>query len=144
MIIQVLVAFLATVSFAALFNVPSKQYIYCGITGAIGWFFYLLLHNYNGSVVVASFVATAVLTAVSRLFAVHRKTPITIFLIAGIFPLVPGAGIYYTAYYLITNDNMMALNKGLETAKIAVAIALGIVCVFSLPYGFFKGIGRKQ
>ena len=39
------------------------------------------------------------------------------FLISGIFALVPGAGIYYTAYYFIMGDNAMAVAKGVETFK---------------------------
>ena len=59
------------------------------------------------------------------------------FLISGIFPLVPGAGIYYTGYNVFMSDNAQALDKGMETIKIAVAIALGIGIVLSLPAFFF-------
>ena len=61
----------------------------------------------------------------------------TVFLICGIFPIVPGAGIYYTGYHFFMRDNAMALTKGLETIKIAIAIALGIGIVLSLPQFFF-------
>lgn len=144
MIVQLIVAFFATVSFSILFNVPKEQYICCGITGAMGWFFYLVITANQGSVATASLVATIMLTALSRYFAVTRKTPITIFLISGIFPLVPGAGIYYTAYHLIMNENELAIYKGMETAKVAIAIVLGIVLVLSLPNGLFSGGRFKQ
>lgn len=137
-ILQTLVAFFATVSFAVLFQVPRHQYFWSGITGSLGWLCYLLVNQSYGSVVVASFAATLALTAVSRFFAVWRKTPITIFLICGIFPLVPGAGIYYTAYYFIIGDNAMAAAKGTETLKIAVAITLGIVIILSIPQKIFR------
>ena len=71
----------------------------------------------------------------------------TVFLITGIFPLVPGAGIYYTGYHLFMSDNSLALDKGLETIKIAVAIALGIGIVLSLPPFLFaprKGGKEKR
>lgn len=135
---QVLVAFLATIAFSGLFNVPKEQYLFCGLTGALGWFCYLKVYSLGESMVIACFGATLMLTLVSRFFAVYRKMPITIFLISGIFPLVPGAGIYYTAYYLIMNDNVLALEKGMETAKIAIVIALGIVFILSLPQRIFN------
>ena len=91
----------------------------------------------NLGVVAASFFATVALAWFSRIFAFCRKTPVTVFLITGIFPLVPGAGIYYTGYHLFMSDNSQALLKGLETIKIAVAIALGIGIVLSLPAFFF-------
>ncbi|MGL4736856.1 MAG: threonine/serine exporter family protein [Cellulosilyticaceae bacterium] len=143
MITQLIVAFFATVSFSVLFHIPRKQCMCCGITGATGWLCYLIATNRGVSVVMASFVATAALTALARVFAVQRRTPITLFLIAGIFPLVPGAGIYYTAYHFIMGENQLAMDKGLETVKIAVAIAMGIVCIFSLSSKLFEGFNFK-
>lgn len=144
MIAQFFVAFVATLSFAVLFCVPREQYLFCGATGAIGWLCYLVAVEISGSPVLASFIAAVVLTALSRVFAVFRKTPITVFLLCGIFPLVPGAGIYYTAYYLIMAENSLSLGKGIETIKIAVAIALGIVMVLSLPYAMFRGFRPRR
>ena len=137
-ILQTIVAFFATASFAVLLQMPRHQNSWSGMTRSLGWLCYLLVNQGYGSVVVASFAATLVLTAVSRFFAVWRKTPITIFLICGIFPLVPGAGIYYTAYYFIIGDNAMAAAKGTETLKIAVAITLGIVIILSIPQKIFR------
>ena len=58
----------------------------------------------------------------------------TIFLLPGIFPLVPGAGIYYTAYYLFAGRaGAFFASKGGETFKVALALALGIALVCSLP-----------
>ena len=128
---QTAVSFVATVSFAILFQVPREQYVYSGLCGAAGWLCYLLvMQNYPSPVVV--------LTVMSRIFAVRRKTPVTVFLICGIFPLVPGAGIYYTAYNFIIGNNQMAVAKGVETIKIAVAIALAVVFTFSLPTPVFR------
>lgn len=140
MIIQFVVAFFATLSFSVLFHVPKQQYLFCGFTGALGWLCYIAVNSGGGSVVWASFLATVALTFISRIFAVLRRMPVTVFLICGIFPLVPGAGIYYTAYYFMTNEDVLALHKGLETIKIAVAIALGIVLMLSLPHSVFKKI----
>ena len=64
--------------------------------------------------------------------------PITIFLVSGIIPLVPGAGIYYTAYYLVTGQMSLAAVKGLEAVKIAFAIVLGIIFVVSIPRDAFQ------
>lgn len=144
MMMQLIVAFFATISFSVLFHIPRQQWLYCGITGATGWCCYLLACKRGMSVVMASFVATLALTALARIFAVQRRTPITLFLIAGIFPLVPGAGIYYTAYHFIMGENQLAVAKGIETVKIAVAIAMGIVCIFSLSSRLFEGIKLKK
>ncbi len=139
---QLPVAFLATAAFAVLFHVPAREYGFAGLTGAVGWLVYLLVLAVNPSVVLASLAASMALTALSRVFAVRRRTPITIFLICGIFPLVPGTGIYDTVYYFIMGRNDLALDKGVQTVKIAVAIALGIVLMLSLPYSVFRRFHR--
>ncbi|MEG0167844.1 MAG: threonine/serine exporter family protein [Ruthenibacterium sp.] len=143
-IIQCAVAFAATWAFALLYHVPKKEYICCGITGAAGWGCYIACRDLQPSVVIATFFAVIVLALMSRIFAVARQCPATIFLISGIFPLVPGAGIYYTAYYFIMGDNALSAAKGVETFKIAVAIALGIAAVLALPGGVFGMFTPKK
>jgi uncharacterized membrane protein YjjB (DUF3815 family) len=143
MLTQLIASFLATVAFAVLFHVPKKEFFYCGITGVIGWFFYLLTNDSLNSVVFASFVSSIAITVVSRFFAVNRKLPVTVFLISGIFPLVPGAGIYYTTYYILTHENTLAVSKGVEAISIALAIAFGIMLIFFIPQKFFLW-GKKR
>ena len=140
---QVVAAFLGSASFALLFQVPKDQFLFGGAAGAAGWLCYLVFLRFHPSVVLASFAAAILLSILCRVFAVRRKTPITVFLTCGIFPIVPGSGIYYTVYYFIMSQNDLALYKGIETLKIAVAIALGIVLVLSLPYSLFRAFGRK-
>ena len=139
---QTAVAFVSTIAFAIIFHTPRREYLDCGNTGGGGCMGSEMCIRdscmyANLGVVAASFFATVALAWFSRVFAFCRKTPVTVFLITGIFPLVPGAGIYYTGYHLFMSDNSQALLKGLETIKIAVAIALGIGIVLSLPAFFF-------
>ena len=91
----------------------------------------------------AAFTATMVVIFLSRDAAVRQKCPATIFLISGIFPLVPGAGIYWTVYYLITEQLRLAVYTGYEAVKVAIAIVLGIVVIFELPQGWFWWAVKK-
>ena len=131
MALQVLAAFGGTVGFSLLFGVPVRYYPYCGLIGGIGWLVYLLLMP-GTSASVATFCATVVVILLSRWFAVRKRCPATLFLISGIFPLVPGAGIYWAAYYTVSNQLSMALETGFGAVKGAVAIVLGIVFVFEI------------
>ena len=133
LVIQFVVAMIATICFSISFQVPRRHYLACGLTGAVGWLVYIVCTAAGLSAPVATLVAALPLTACSRLFAIRHKAPITLFLLCGIFPLVPGAGIYYTAYYFLQNAQSLCLDKGVETLKIAVALALGIALVCSLP-----------
>lgn len=143
MIMQIILSFFATLSFSVLFNVPEKELFFCGLTGAAGWLIYNIALHYGLTIISASFAATLIITALSRIFANIRKTPITIFLISGIIPLVPGAGMYYTMLNLITYKNMEAALKGIETMKISGVIAIGIILILSLPRWFFT-FGNKN
>ena len=136
--LQVFAAFLATVAFAVLFQAPRSEYAQCGLAGAVGWVCYIVCLRLSGSVALSTLGATIALTLLCRLLAVARQMPSTVFLVCGIFPLVPGAGIYYTAYHFIMGENQLAVSRGIETVKIAVSIALGIVLVLSLPGGWFS------
>ena len=90
----------------------------------------------------STFFATVLVVFLSRLSAVRRHCPVTIFLVAGIFPLVPGAGIYWTAYYVVTDQLVKASDRGFQTLKIAVAIVLGILFVFEFPQKWFRWAER--
>ena len=142
-IIEFVIAFFATAAFAVLFSVQKEQWHFAGLTGGIGWLFYLEYTEKTGSVI-ATFISVLVITFLSRIFAVIRKAPVTIFLVSGIFPLVPGVGIYYTSYYFIMEDFNQAVSKGVETLKIALAIALGIMFILSIPQTFFHLFESKK
>lgn len=136
-VIQFVFAMIATIAFALLFCAPKKELVFCGLSGALGWIVYYILIQLNGNVVLASLVATFILAVFSRTMAVVRRNPATVYLLCGIFPLVPGAGIYYTAYYLIINESALFSAKGLETFEIALAIVFGIIFGFAIPEAIF-------
>lgn len=142
MIDQIIMSMLATIAFAVLFNAPKKEYVFCALNGCIGWMTYQLFLGYGASVVMASLWATLILTLVARILSAIRRSPVTIFLVTGIFTLVPGAGIYYASYYLIMNDLAQFTAKGIETFKIAGAMVLGIVFGLALPQSWFNQLGK--
>lgn len=130
---QFLFAGAGTLSFSVLFACPRRTLPHCALVGAVGWLVYELALFGGLDAVTASFLAAMPLTLLARVFAIWLKMPSTVFLLTGIFPLVPGAGIYYTAYYFIQGSNALAVNKGIETFKIAVALAVGIALMLGLP-----------
>ena len=130
---QFFLAGAGTLSFAILFACPRRTLPCCALVGAAGWFVYELAVLYGADAAAASLIAVIPLTLVSRLFAILLKTPVTVFLLTGIFPLVPGAGIYYTAYYFIQGENALSLANGISTFKVAVSLAVGIALVLGLP-----------
>lgn len=133
---EILSAVIGTVSFSVLFGVPREYYPYCGFIGGAGWLVYCLAELFlPGSG--PCFAATAVVILLSRTAAVMKRCPVTIFLIAGIFPLVPGAGVYWTVYHIVMEELFLAVSTGYSAMKEAIAIVMGIVFVFELPQKLF-------
>ena len=133
MFVQLLAAYVGTVAFAVLFGVPRKYYLDSGLCGMLGWLLYLILMNYTGlSVPIVVFFATALVAFTAMVQAIVRKCPITVYLICGIFPLVPGAGIFWTTYNVVSEQFGTALHTGITALKVTVAIAFGIILVAEL------------
>ena len=110
-------SFIAITGFAVLLETPRKYVPLAGLAGAIGGGIYLYCTQSEIDVVLASFLSALAIAFVSHVFARVFKAPVTVFLIAGILPTVPGAGMYrivMCSYYLI------------QTLEIAGMIALAI------------------
>ena len=133
LVVQFFLAGAGTLSFAILFACPRRTLPCCGLVAAVGWLIYEVAVLCGMESFEACLLAVIPLTLLARLFAIALRAPVTIFLLSGIFPLVPGAGIYYTAYYFIQGNNVLALANGISTFKIAVALAVGIALVLGLP-----------
>ena len=144
MIIEIVAAMLGTIAFSLLYCVPRQYYVLCGLIGGIGWAVYGFAEM-KFSEVIAVMLATMVVIFLSRIAAVVKRCPATLFLIPGIFPLVPGARVYWTTYYIVTDQLLEAAETGYAAVKIAVAIVLGIVFIFEIPQSFFvRLVIRKQ
>jgi uncharacterized membrane protein YjjB (DUF3815 family) len=141
-ITEMIYAVAGTVAFSILFSVPRRYYLSCGLIGGAGW----LVYSLSGRILPpegAALSATVIVILLSRIAAVIGRCPATIFMIPGIFPLIPGAGIYWTSYYIVTEQLDLALHTGYEAVKTAVAIVLGILFVFEVPGRFFKVFERE-
>lgn len=127
MIAQLICVFIGVVGFAIALEVQKKYLAYCGLAGMVGWAVYLLCQQIfpMGSIFFSSFC----IAFLSQIFARKLHCPVTVFLIPGIYPSVPGAGIYRTVYYVIMGENTLAGHYLLNTLTTAGMIALGIYIV---------------
>ncbi|MCL1925459.1 MAG: threonine/serine exporter family protein [Defluviitaleaceae bacterium] len=121
---QVVAALASSMCFAYIFGAPKKELILAGLTSSFGW---LILELFG-----MIFLSAAAVSILSLFFSKKRKVIGSIYLIAGIIPYVPGAGIYRTMLYLVANETGYATAAGLETFAAAGSIALGIMVVYSI------------
>lgn len=127
MIVQLITSFVAAAAFAILFNAPKKSLIKCGLVGMAGWFVYITLVDYSFDAVIASFFAAFIVAVISQIFAKVYKTPIIIFSISGIIPLVPGGIAYDAMRHFVVNDYNSAIQLAAKAFMISGAIAVGLV-----------------
>lgn len=142
---QTLAAFIGTFAFAILFGVPRQQYATCGIIGAIGWAAFLIMTRAGiaGTMVSITF-STVFICLMSRMVAVWDKCPSTVYLLCGIFPLVPGAGIFWFTYYLVAEKFRLSMTTGFNAGMAAIAIVLGIILAMEFPQRWFSKLRRKS
>ena len=132
MIFQIIGAFIAIWGFSILLEVPKKLLIHTSVIASVGWLVYLLAEAWGISTVMSYFWSAMVISLLSHLAARILKAPVTVFLIGGILPVVPGAGMYRTAYSIIMQSSDMVYKNLQETLLIAGAIAVAIFITDSL------------
>jgi len=135
---QMLAAFVGTLGFSVLFGVPAKHYIQTAVVATIGWLVYIVLTKFAMmGIAPSTFIATIVVVLMARIFAVWFKTIETVFIITGIFPMIPGGGIFWTIFFLVSSRLRTALNTGFTAIEVVAAIVLGIMVVSALPNRLF-------
>lgn len=137
-LMQCLWAFLGTLSFGIIFNIRGKNLMYASLGGLLAWIIYLIARGFGVEEVMAYFYASIAISFYAEFMAIYRKAPVTVFILSGMIPLVPGGGIFYTMQGLIMKDYGVFAQKGFTTFAIAGVIALGILiasfCVQLIRY----------
>lgn len=141
--LNIISSYVTTVCFSLLFNVSKKHVAICGFVGALGWGLYTLGEMFHYTTVFSTFVAALVISQLSYFLAKSRRAPVTVFLIPGIIPLVPGVGLYRTMYYLLFGDYTKSLEYALITFQLSGVIAGSIIIAALLPLLFRKSRQKK-
>ena len=130
MILQIISAFIAIAAFSIFMSVPRKHVVWCGLLGAGCWLIYLLFESRG--IILATFVSAIFVSLASHILARTLKSPVTVFLITSILPLVPGAYLYRAVYQFFRGTRSQANHQLLMTLEIAGAIAVAIFIADSL------------
>jgi uncharacterized membrane protein YjjB (DUF3815 family) len=130
-------ALVSTIAFSCLFNIPHNQLLFIGLAATVGWIIYQVANVVGLTATLGTFLATVVVTWILRIMTFYRKVPMTVFLLGGIIPLVPGAGIYRTLYAFISDDFHHAVQLGIDTVRLFGVMCIGIILVLSLPAKLF-------
>lgn len=134
-------SFLTALGFAVLYNIPRKTIIPAGITGGIGWTLYFYLYNYlHLNDFLATMTAAFSIAFVSQIFARRFKTPVIVFTLPGLIPLVPGGSAYSMMRAFVEGEVTLGFEFGITTFLTAGALALGL----SINGAFFQLISSRN
>ena len=133
-----LFAMVGCIGFAILFNIHGPGGLLCALGGAFSWAVYLIALHFGCSDILAYFFSALFASIYSESMARIRKYPAISYLVVAIFPMIPGAGAYYTMNYAVRGQMEQFAQTGMHTVAIAgilaVAIMLGTT-IFRMFYG---------
>jgi uncharacterized membrane protein YjjB (DUF3815 family) len=124
---QLIMSFFGTAGFAILFNVPRSTLPQCGFIGMVGWGVYYVLLQLPVNPIVAALGASFVVAVTSELFSRVYKTPVIVFSVAGIIPLVPGGLAYDAMRHVVINRYDLAVHLAAKAFMLSGAIGMGLV-----------------
>ena len=128
-IIQVVTALLGSLGFAFLFNLGKRNVIPAAVNGMCTWIVYILVRNIIDDVFIPSLAASLWVAIYAEIAARIMKAPANQYLIVGLFPLLPGAPLYYTLSAAFDSDWKAASAYGNSTMLFVLGIAVGISAV---------------
>ncbi len=126
---QALASFLGCIGFSILFNIHGPGGLLCAIGGIFTWLIYLLVLHISGNDLTAYFWATLFAAVYAEIMARIRKYPAISYLVVSIFPLIPGAGVYFAMNYAVKGQMDAFAQQGTHTAAIAGLMAVAILLV---------------
>ena len=143
-IIIVLSGFVGSIGFSLLFRMNKQKIIFAAIGGGLTCLVYVVAFNFSEKSFFQNLFPALFATAYSEILARLTKSPSTPYIAISIIPLVPGSKLYYTMYYLITDNDLAFKEYFLETLRIAGGLGVGIirvsVIIREINYHKFKPI----
>ena len=120
---------LACTGFAVLYNIHGPGGLLCTLGGLLTWGVYYLFLQLGYDDLVGFFWGTGTAAVYAESMARIRKYPAISYLVVSIFPLIPGAGAYYTMNYAVQGNMNMFAREGMHTLAIGGIMAVGILLV---------------
>ncbi len=138
-----LVAFVASVAFAVIFQVQPSRVLLCGLVGGMGWLAWLAAGELGWQIVGRTLFGALTVGCAGEILARVLREPATLFLTSGIVPLVPGATTYAAMQAFVVGDYVLGLSLTTEALLAAGAIAAGLAIATPLTRGGFSLFGRR-
>ncbi len=134
-------SFITAIGFAVLYNIPKRTIIPAGFTGGLGWTVYFFLTTYLAiQGFLATIIASFCIAFASQVFARRLRSPVIVFTLPGLIPLVPGGMAFNMMRAFVEGDTILGFQFATNTFLTAGALALGL----SINGAFFQLISSRN
>lgn len=142
--IECIACFVGCIGFFIIFNIHGPGGLLCALGGMLTWLAYSLILHFGGGDILAYFWATVVASSYAEIMARIRKYPAISYLVISAFPLIPGAGVYYTMNHAVRGDMASFASQGIHTIAIAGVMAVGILLASTIIRLWIGWTQRKK
>lgn len=125
-------ALVGCIGFSILFNIHGPGGLLCALGGVVTWVGFVLIQRLGADEIFAYFAGAFFASVYAEVMARIRKYPAISYLVVSLFPLIPGAGIYYTMFYAVHGNMEQFAAQGTYTAAIAGVMAVGVLLVSTI------------
>lgn len=136
--IQIVTGALGALGFALIAHVKLKHLGAATLGGLLSWAIYLWVIALTNSVFFASLISAMMVYVWSEIMARVMKAPVTIFLVPGILPLLPGSFLYYAMLALLNHQDSVFRQQANTTIAVTLGIACGVVSASIVVSYFIK------
>lgn len=126
LVLEFLLADLATMCFGVLMNIPHRAYLPGGIIGGTVWLLYVLMYYHlHLGLAMSNFIAAIAISILSLMAARRFRMPMIIFNVPALVSFVPGGQAYQAVRNFVVGNNGTAFLYLSQVVVIAGAITLG-------------------
>ena len=139
--IQLLACTIGAAGFAIWFHVKGKRILFCTLGAFLTWSVYIWA-NPDAGIFRATLYAAVFCGMYAQILARLNKAPATIFMTIAIFPLVPGASLYYTVYGTVINNQDLVGSSASQMGQVCFGIVMGFLIVEVISRYIWRGTAK--
>lgn len=122
---QIVMAYIATICFGIIMNIPHQAFNSAGLIGGISWGFYWIISRLGVGIAFGNLAAALLISVLSMYAARYKKMPVIIFNIPSLVSFVPGGQAYQMIRNFASGNSVAAWSFFTQVIVIAGSIAMG-------------------
>ena len=142
-VIQLISCTIGCTGYASWFKIRGKKILYSSVGAFLTWGIYLLVYAWYPDNFFAVVVASCYVAGYAFVMSRVNHAPSTVFLTASVFPLMPGARLYYLMYGVVSRNFSLAAEHALVLLETCLGIAFGFIIVDVISRSIMRALGRE-